>query len=254
MPSTPASAPPQAPTIVARLSELPSFAAASYAASDAAVSQRMGHDAARSAGARRRQAGCRPPRQRRDAHARSLRDRGPGARYRCRRTMGFRNRYSIAAPSNRSAIDWVLVPGVAFDRSGRRLGYGGGYYDRLLPLVASRTPRIVGAFDVQIVEHVPSGPHDITIDLIVTPTETIVNCIRASPGRPLEDAASERSDVRAATTTCGGDRTRGDARPPDVYLARRHRHRGARANDCDRSRCVPPSSSASLSASSMSAR
>ena len=78
------------------------------------------------------------------------------------------------------AIDWVLVPGVAFDRSGRRLGYGGGYYDRLLPLVASRTPRIVGAFDVQIVEHVPSGPHDITIDLIVTPSETIVNTSRVA--------------------------------------------------------------------------
>jgi 5-formyltetrahydrofolate cyclo-ligase len=76
------------------------------------------------------------------------------------------------------AIDWVLVPGVTFDRSGRRLGYGGGYYDRLLPLLAPRTPRIVGAFDLQIVERVPAGPHDITIDLIVTPTETIVTAPR----------------------------------------------------------------------------
>jgi len=77
-----------------------------------------------------------------------------------------------------SAIDWVLVPGVTFDRSGRRLGYGGGYYDRLLPLLASHTPRIVGAFDLQIVERVPAGPQDTTIDLIVTPTETIVTAPR----------------------------------------------------------------------------
>jgi len=77
------------------------------------------------------------------------------------------------------AVDWVLVPGVTFDRRGGRLGYGGGYYDRLLPLLASRTPRIVGAFDMQIVERVPTGPHDVTIDLIVTASETIVTAARA---------------------------------------------------------------------------
>ena len=50
-----------------------------------------------------------------------------------------------------AAIDWVLVPGVAFDAAGRRLGYGGGYYDRLLPLVPPSSPRVAGAFDLQIV-------------------------------------------------------------------------------------------------------
>lgn len=71
-------------------------------------------------------------------------------------------------------VDWVLVPGVAFDRDGRRLGYGGGYYDRLLPLLSPRTARIAGAFDLQIVDRVPAGPHDITVDAIVTPSEMIV--------------------------------------------------------------------------------
>jgi 5-formyltetrahydrofolate cyclo-ligase len=67
-----------------------------------------------------------------------------------------------------SAIDWVLIPGVAFDPACGRLGYGGGYYDRLLPLVAADAPRIAGAFDLQIVERVPAAPHDIAVDVVVT--------------------------------------------------------------------------------------
>jgi len=65
-------------------------------------------------------------------------------------------------------IDWVLVPGVAFDAAGRRLGYGGGYYDRLLPLLRPKAPRIAGAFDLQFVDAVPAAPHDIAVDCIVT--------------------------------------------------------------------------------------
>ena len=68
----------------------------------------------------------------------------------------------------RDAIDFVLVPGVAFDRKGQRLGYGGGYYDRLLPLLALRAARVAGAFDIQIVEQVPAAPHDVRVDAIVT--------------------------------------------------------------------------------------
>ena len=73
-----------------------------------------------------------------------------------------------------AAIDWVLVPGVTFDRHGGRLGYGGGYYDRLLPLLTSRASRIAGAFDLQMIERVPVGPHDVRVDAIVTPSEIIV--------------------------------------------------------------------------------
>jgi 5-formyltetrahydrofolate cyclo-ligase len=69
-----------------------------------------------------------------------------------------------------SSIDAVVVPGVAFDPSGGRLGYGGGYYDRLLPLLRPGVPRIAGAFDVQVVEHVPRGPLDLVVDCVVTPT------------------------------------------------------------------------------------
>jgi len=70
-------------------------------------------------------------------------------------------------------VDWVLVPGVAFDTAGRRLGYGGGYYDRLLPLLSSRAARVAGAFEAQIVAAVPFGPHDLTVNAIVTETRVV---------------------------------------------------------------------------------
>ncbi len=62
----------------------------------------------------------------------------------------------------------MLVPGVAFDLAGGRLGYGGGYYDRLLPLLAPAAARVAGAFEVQLVDLVPATPHDLPVDAIVT--------------------------------------------------------------------------------------
>jgi 5-formyltetrahydrofolate cyclo-ligase len=70
-------------------------------------------------------------------------------------------------------IGWVLVPGVAFDPAGRRLGYGGGFYDRLLPSLRPAAPRIAGAFELQIVDRVPASSHDMTIDAIVTELRTL---------------------------------------------------------------------------------
>ncbi len=72
-----------------------------------------------------------------------------------------------------AAIDWVLVPGVAFDASGFRVGYGGGYYDRLLPLLRADARRISGAFELQLVDRVPAAPHDLTVDAIVTERRTL---------------------------------------------------------------------------------
>lgn len=65
-------------------------------------------------------------------------------------------------------LDLVLVPGVAFDLGGRRLGRGAGYYDRLLSDVQGTTCGI--AFDEQISGELPVEPHDVVVDCILTPT------------------------------------------------------------------------------------
>ncbi|MDZ4064659.1 MAG: 5-formyltetrahydrofolate cyclo-ligase, partial [Coriobacteriia bacterium] len=56
--------------------------------------------------------------------------------------------------------------------AGERVGYGGGYYDRLLRYT-SRALRIALAFDEQILAGIPSEPHDEHVDMIVTPTRVI---------------------------------------------------------------------------------
>jgi len=65
-------------------------------------------------------------------------------------------------------LDLMVLPGVGFDRHGHRLGYGRGYYDRLLGH-APRRPLLAGlAFEEQVVERLPRDPHDVCIDLLVT--------------------------------------------------------------------------------------
>lgn len=65
-------------------------------------------------------------------------------------------------------LDMIVVPLVAFDRAGARLGYGGGCYDRYLPIL-SPTCQIIGiAFDEQRVDHVPTDAHDLPLPNIVS--------------------------------------------------------------------------------------
>lgn len=65
-------------------------------------------------------------------------------------------------------LDMVVVPLVAFDRTGARLGYGGGCYDRYLPTVAPERPIVGIAFDEQCVDHVPTDAHDLSLPNIVS--------------------------------------------------------------------------------------
>lgn len=84
-------------------------------------------------------------------------------------TMGIREPigFEVVSPH---AIDWILVPGVAFDAGGGRLGQGGGYYDAFLQGLGHR-PRAVGVgYESQLVDAVPVEAHDQKIDGLVTET------------------------------------------------------------------------------------
>ena len=84
-------------------------------------------------------------------------------------------------PARVDRLDVVIAPGVAFDPAGGRLGYGGGFYDRLLPRLRPTTPVIAVAFAVQIVDVVPTTPRDVAVDAVVTEAGTIV---AAAPDDP----------------------------------------------------------------------
>jgi 5-formyltetrahydrofolate cyclo-ligase len=68
-------------------------------------------------------------------------------------------------------VDFILVPGVAFDLNGGRLGHGLGYYDRLLANVAA--PKIGLAFDFQIVDALPLSEQDVRMDGIITESRSV---------------------------------------------------------------------------------
>ena len=66
------------------------------------------------------------------------------------------------------AIDVVLVPGMAFDGDGNRLGRGKGYYDRFLKSLSRPRPQLIGVcFDFQKVDVVPTEPTDVKVDVVV---------------------------------------------------------------------------------------
>jgi len=76
---------------------------------------------------------------------------------------------------NIKEIDVVVVPGVVFDEKGHRLGFGAGFYDRFLELLPSTTKTVSLSFEVQIVKKVPSLPHDVPVDYIIT-EKRIIKC------------------------------------------------------------------------------
>jgi 5-formyltetrahydrofolate cyclo-ligase len=76
-------------------------------------------------------------------------------------------------PVTKAHLDIAIVPGVAFDEAGRRLGHGGGFYDRYLAEVPRAVARIGLCFDLQVVDEVPAEPHDERVDYVVTEKRTI---------------------------------------------------------------------------------
>jgi 5-formyltetrahydrofolate cyclo-ligase len=97
----------------------------------------------------------------------------------------------IVAPTD---IDVVLVPGVAFDRQGQRLGFGGGYYDRFLP--ATGALKVGVTYDQCLSDRLVADKHDQHMDWVVTPTQTI-DCAASRvgsshTGHPPADRAAPR--------------------------------------------------------------
>ncbi|NWF97631.1 MAG: 5-formyltetrahydrofolate cyclo-ligase [Nitrospirae bacterium] len=71
-------------------------------------------------------------------------------------------------------VDLIIVPGVCFDIYGNRIGYGGGYYDIILSEKKTNSPVIALSYEEQIVQKIPSEPHDIKVDIIIT-DQRIIN-------------------------------------------------------------------------------
>ena len=67
-----------------------------------------------------------------------------------------------------ASIDIAIIPGIAFDEKGGRIGSGDGYYDRLIPRLSITTRKVALAFECQIVQQVPMESHDKHVDIIIT--------------------------------------------------------------------------------------
>lgn len=87
--------------------------------------------------------------------------------------------YDIMEPSPESCrrakitdIDLIVVPGISFDKKLNRLGYGGGFYDKLLQKIDRRVKKISLSFEIQIIEKIPVSEHDIKVDLLITESNT----------------------------------------------------------------------------------
>ncbi|MDH3999570.1 MAG: 5-formyltetrahydrofolate cyclo-ligase, partial [Desulfuromonadales bacterium] len=72
-------------------------------------------------------------------------------------------------------ISVMVVPGIAFDLSGHRLGYGRGFYDRVLHSASTLTATVGFAYDFQVVPMLPSQPHDQPLSHLVTESR-IIEC------------------------------------------------------------------------------
>lgn len=72
---------------------------------------------------------------------------------------------------NKNSLDMIIVPGLLFDRSGYRIGFGGGYYDRFLTDYKGHTVALTAS--QQLMEKIPNEPHDIAVKHIITESDII---------------------------------------------------------------------------------
>ena len=85
-----------------------------------------------------------------------------------------KNKYGILEPNEYACevsidlLDALIVPGLAFTVDGKRLGYGGGYYDKLLSMKSFKAFAIGFCFKFQIIKDLPTEIHDRKVDYIIT--------------------------------------------------------------------------------------
>lgn len=86
--------------------------------------------------------------------------------------------FSVPEPADNAAsiepgeVDFALIPALALDPRGHRIGYGGGYYDRLIPRLSKACTCAV-AYDFQLISEVPELPFDVSVDLVITDARAI---------------------------------------------------------------------------------
>jgi 5-formyltetrahydrofolate cyclo-ligase len=91
-----------------------------------------------------------------------------------------RNKFGILEPNkdmeaiDKKELELIIMPGVAFDIKRGRVGYGGGYYDKYMEDIDVSIPKIVLAYELQIIDRVPREEHDILPDSIITEKRTIL--------------------------------------------------------------------------------
>lgn len=89
------------------------------------------------------------------------------------RGYGFREPSAQAPRASRGEVDVVLVPALAVDPRGHRLGYGAGYYDRTLPAYVPPAFAVAVAYDFQLLVELPTTDHDVAVHCVVTDARTI---------------------------------------------------------------------------------
>jgi 5-formyltetrahydrofolate cyclo-ligase len=92
---------------------------------------------------------------------------GPGSLQPVQRPFGRLTEPVDGEPVDLGSIDCLIVPGLAFSRCGKRLGRGGGYYDRTLASIPPGTVTLGVCFSVQIVETLPCEPHDRSVHEVI---------------------------------------------------------------------------------------
>ncbi len=106
-----------------------------------------------------------------------------------------KGRYGIMEPSESGRVvdpglaDMIILPGIAFDTKGRRIGYGKGYYDRSLHNLEGSGKLVAICYDFQLVDEIAGEPHDIRVDMIITESMTLFPTIgcHAKERREVQD-------------------------------------------------------------------